>query len=227
MLHTLTQCTHSNPRTHACHVSPDDYHYPSKYMWPEKPGTLSSHLSLAVIFSPLLTFFTLYLLPITLLSLCMMTDSLHGRGRGVEVKNRNGRRGECSRQAGPLCSGVGLALRGNIMGIFSLFYIHRHNLLNTHNPQFPYHTFFSCSASFLYFSPSWLGVSFFISGVLRGLLHRWVPELQHLSLISCQRRWSEHTRSIGVKIDISPHLAANGEIHPAVPEDSHSAPLQC
>lgn len=91
---------------------------------------------------PLLTFFTLYLLPITLLSLCMMTDSLHGRGRGVEGKNRNGRRGECSRQAGPLCSGVGLALRGNIMGIFSLFYIHRHNLLNTHNPQFPYHKLF-------------------------------------------------------------------------------------
>lgn len=229
MLHTLTQCTHSNPRTHACHVSPDDYHYPSKYMWPEKPGTLSSHLSLAVIFfSPPNLFHALP--PAHYFALTLHDDRLFARKREEEWrKNRNGRGGECSRPAGPLCSGVGLALRGNIMGIFSLFYIHRHNLLNTRNPKFPYHKLFSCSASFLYFSPSWLGVSFFISGFLWGLLHRWVPELQHLSLISCQQRWSQHTRSIGVKIDISTHLAANGETHQNTRTFtlSRPAPLQC
>lgn len=111
MLHTLTRCTHSNPRTHACHVSPDDYHYPSKYMWPEKPGTLSSHLSLAVIFfSPPNLFHALP--PAHYFALTLHDDRLFARKRKRSGgKNRNGRRGECSRQAGPLCSGVGSALR--------------------------------------------------------------------------------------------------------------------
>lgn len=158
-------------------------------MRPEKPGTLSSLLSLVVIFSPLLTFFTLYLLPITLLAHSAWRQTLHERGRDVE-NSRNGRPGECIIGI-HLSSAVRTGMTELVlMGMLSLFCIHLQK--NTHNPTFPWsRSLFLPCVSFLCFSRSGLDVLFFISGSLRGLLHRWVPDLQHLSLISCHRRWSE------------------------------------
>lgn len=78
--------THKHTHTHSTytrHVSPDHYHYPSKYIWPEEPGTLSLLLSLVMWFFSL-TFFTLYLLPITLLPhpACRHTLCTKERERG-------------------------------------------------------------------------------------------------------------------------------------------------
>lgn len=168
----------------------------------------SHHISLwRWFFSPLLTFFTLCLLPITLLSHSAWWQTLCMEEGEEWRKNRNGRCCECSGHACPLCSGVRLALRR----IFILFYIHMHNLLSTHNLPISVSQAFFLPCFFSIFQPLFARCVFLYLWVSQGSPSQMSPWVTTscIDFLPAALIWTH----IGVKIVISTHLAANGEMH--------------
>lgn len=96
----------------------------------------------------------------------------------------------------------------------SLSLIHTHALKENHTSHVS--LLLPSIFSHLFLSVLHLVCFCFISVSPRGLLHRWVPPLQHPSLIYCHRHRSKAASLPGAKKVISARQTPNDEMHPAI-----------